>query len=171
MAAVSVAVPRSRRPAYSRLARPAATDSAYSCPSSALARSTTSNPGEGVAPGATIGMRRCERVCGPRSTTTPPASVPSATSRLTVASSGTQPHHDVARELAGVHGGPQRAPARLPTRRSGSAAVEAFPGEGEAEDGGDGERRHQAGDHGGAVAHPPAQFVEGDDEGGQPPCP
>ncbi len=79
------------------------------------------------------------------------------------------PHHDVGRELARVHGRPQqrRRGARDPDRERRHGGV---PGEGEAENGGDGEGRHQAGDHGGAVAHPPAQFVEGDDEGGQPAC-
>ena len=82
MAAGSVAVPRYRRPAYSRLASPAASDSAYSWPISALERSTTSKPGEGVAPGATIGISRCPRLLCPRRTAMPPSRVPSATWRV-----------------------------------------------------------------------------------------
>ncbi len=90
MAAASVAVPRYRRPAYSLLARPAASDSAYCWPMRASPRLTTSNPGEGVAPGDTIGMSRWPNVLWLRDTAMPPASVPSATSRLSAAASATR---------------------------------------------------------------------------------
>lgn len=75
----SAVVPGCRRPAYRRLASPAATASAVSWPTSASARSTTSNPGVRAAPGETIGTSRSDRLLRERYTTTPPCSVPSST--------------------------------------------------------------------------------------------
>ena len=96
------------------------------------ARSTTSKPGEGVAPGATIGMRRSDRLLRPPGTPRrprpacrppPPAARPPrrATSRTTTLS----------RELAGVHGGPHQR-RRCPRDPDGHGGGGGVAGEGEA---------------------------------------